>query len=260
MKTSSLKELAALQFSTKLYVAKLKSPPDIESLGVPLLLSAQDSGAEVQVIRFLGLNHNSLDCSSTIIFGTNYELYDEKFSCKDSSVFSLLAPKDISIRYLDLQYGHDLLGSVTEAPFGERTDLVLENLSGRDMHIEISGDIRNPSNPYRRYFPHHDEFDVESKFINFGAKATYSIDLWKNDAGNRGEWLGAFRHGVRYNAAGRSDRLEFTMIDTGPDRYIKVWSIRELGQVALLLWLGALAGKTGGTSSGGGSDDLQRGI
>jgi hypothetical protein len=120
--------------------------------------------------------------------------------------------------------------------FGERTSLVVSNRTFRDFHVEMSGDVHTGSwGPYQ--LNHNQDSDADSKKIDFGDRATFHVMVYKNNAGRPGDLIGEFDHKVRYNAAGRDDRLEFVIITLSGQTYLEVISIRAAARVALYLWL-----------------------
>ncbi len=122
------------------------------------------------------------------------------------------------------------------APYGERTYLVLANHTFRDIHVQVQGDVHT-GNWGPNQINHNSDPEVKSKKIDFGDEATYRIKVWTNNAGSPGEFVGEFSHGVRYNAAGNSDRLEFVIVEIEGRLYLRVVSVRLVAEVALRLWL-----------------------
>lgn len=122
---------------------------------------------------------------------------------------------------------------------GERTELYFENLSGRDIHIKAEGgDVHTGSWGPEQLNHHAPEKHVKSRKINFGSKANFPFTVWKNDAGRLGSKLGDYTHGVRYNAAGRWDRLEFVGTTINGEEYMEVISVKAAARVALWIWAG----------------------
>jgi hypothetical protein len=123
---------------------------------------------------------------------------------------------------------------------GERTTLVVANRTFRDVHVQMTKDVHTGNwGPFQ--INHNQERDADSKKIDFGDKATFHVAVFRNDGGSVGELIGEFDHGVRYNALGKDDRLEFVIVDIGGETFLEALSLREGGRVALLLWLGARA-------------------
>ena len=123
-------------------------------------------------------------------------------------------------------------------PLGERTTLVIANRTFRDVHVQLTKDVHT-GNWGPLQINHNQERDAESKRIDFGNKATYHVMVFRNNGGAVGDLIGEFDHGVRYNAAGNIDRLEFVIVDIGGQTYLEAISAREAGRVALILWLNA---------------------
>jgi|CXWL01.1.fsa_nt_gi hypothetical protein len=131
--------------------------------------------------------------------------------------------------------------STDNDPFGalgERTTLVIANRTLRDIHVQLTKDV-DTGNWGPNQINHNHEADAQSKKIRFGDKATYHVIIYKNNAGSPGDLIGEFDHGVRFNAAGNSDRLEFVIVDIDGETYLEAISVREAGRVALLIWVGA---------------------
>jgi hypothetical protein len=127
--------------------------------------------------------------------------------------------------------------SEPRSTYGERTYLVLANHTFRDIHIQVTKDVHT-GNWGPKQINHNSDPEVKSKRIDFGNKATYGIKVWNNNGGQPGDFIGEFDHGVRYNAAGNSDRLEFAIVDVGGRTHLRAYSIRQVAEVALWLWLG----------------------
>ena len=120
---------------------------------------------------------------------------------------------------------------------GERTTLAIANRTFRDLHVQLTKDVHT-GNWGPNQINHNHEADAKSKSIRFGDKATFHVILYKNDNGSPGDLIGEFDHGVRFNAAGNSDRLEFAIVDISGETYLEAISVRDAGRVALIIWAG----------------------
>lgn len=121
--------------------------------------------------------------------------------------------------------------------YGERTKLVIANDTGRDIHIQVKCDVHTGNwGPHQ--VNHTEEPQLKSRKISEGNEATYCIEIWKNDNGQRGESIGTFDHQVRYNLGGNYDRLELIIVDINGQTHLRAFSVRKAVEVALLLWIG----------------------
>lgn len=58
----------------------------------------------------------------------------------------------------------------------------------------------------------------------------------ERSGGQPGTEIGSFDARVRYNATGNRDHLEFTIVDIAGETYMKVFSVRDTAQLALIIW------------------------
>jgi hypothetical protein len=104
-----------------------------------------------------------------------------------------------------------------------------------DLWIQVTGDANwGPEQVNSKEGP-----EVKSRKISFGNAANYHLAIWKNNGGKQGPYVGEFDHKVRYNAGGNRDALQLTIITIGGEKYLKAYSVRQLAEIAILIWVGA---------------------
>jgi hypothetical protein len=172
-----------------------------------------------------------------------YVLFD--FDCKPGTLCfikpSFLVVVDITLGQVVGEPQDPYIPSMLEQvsgyrPLRERTHLAIGNHTLRDIWIEITGDADPSWGPHQVNNGH--DADTNSRAINFGNKAVYHIKIWKNNGGQMGDFIGEFDHDVRYNAAGREDRLELAIVTLDGQTHLRAYSIRKVAEVALIIWLG----------------------
>ncbi|HFK1756490.1 TPA: hypothetical protein ACGXQC_000856 [Bacillus cereus] len=111
-------------------------------------------------------------------------------------------------------------------PFPKKhIQLTLGNHAQIDIHVKVShhadwgpGQLNNGHNITAST---RDPFE-------FGNKAKFHVDVWKNDDGKPGEYLGYFEREVRYNAGGWFDELEFMIKEINGKVYLAVVSAKDV--------------------------------
>lgn len=194
------------------------------------LIAQDDSGSTWVIGDYLGgggwERHNNLNPPFSM---------DSHWACKSI--------QEIKERLRQIEARLGLVSSSVLGPcdgpiglLGARTKLVIANRTFRDVHVQLTKNVHTGNwGPFQ--INHNSERDAESKKIDFGNKATFHVMVYRNNNGQAGDLIGEFDHGVRYNAAGNDDRLEFAIVDIDGQTYLEAISLREVGRVALMLWL-----------------------
>ena len=112
-----------------------------------------------------------------------------------------------------------------EWPAKEKTSLIVDNRTGVDLWIKVTCDSRTEEFYEPGRLNNNDPENLESRAIEFGNKANYCFEVWKNDNTEPGTFIGKFTHGVRWNAGGRMDLIEFVLVGD----YFRVISIKQVG-------------------------------
>lgn len=122
-----------------------------------------------------------------------------------------------------------------KVPLGERTYCVLANHSGRDFHIKVTCDVHTDEwGP--KQINHGEEREIKSKKIPYDEYAKYFFEVWKDDNGQPGEYIGSFNHSVSYGYLGNRDYLKFTIANMDGKDYLQVYSVKNLAKIILLIW------------------------
>ena len=115
------------------------------------------------------------------------------------------------------------------SPYGvtHKTTLNVDNHTLRDLWIKISGD--NTAGPSQ--VNNGSSISCNSDKIVFGNRATYNVEIWRNNSGGQGSFIGGYSTSVRYNAAGYDDTDELIIVTVGGETLLRVLSAREAGAV-----------------------------
>lgn len=181
------------------------------------------------IYRVLGTNKDKLNCNSTILISTSAKTENAKIQCNGEDVFFLKIPLEDDVPYMDLTYGNKLV-SDQEFFYGERRNLTIANISGRDLWFEWFRDVHED---YALDFIQNNKHQTR-KSRKVSTSAYYPIKVFRNDAGVKGEYLGEFTREVYIH-----DRIECIVVNISGEDYLQAISIVETpGKILLSVLLG----------------------
>jgi hypothetical protein len=118
--------------------------------------------------------------------------------------------------------------SYSKSRLRHRTLLNVNNHTLRDLWIKISVD-GNTAGP--KQVNNGSSISCKSDDVSFGGKANYHVEIWRNDNGNQGGYIGTYETSVRFNAAGYDDTDELTIFTLNEKTYLRAVSIRVVGVI-----------------------------
>lgn len=181
------------------------------------------------IYRVLGTNKDSLDCNSTILISTSVQTEKTNIQCNNEEVVALKIPFEDQVPYLDITYGNSLIDDF-EFVYGSRRHLTISNKTGRDLWFEWFRDVHEDH--ALDYVQHGDHKTRKSRKVN--VSAYYPVKVYKNNAGEKGEYIGEFTAEVYAH-----DRVECIVVNINGEDYLQVISIVELpGKILLSILLG----------------------
>ncbi|MHB8103336.1 MAG: hypothetical protein ACYDEF_14485 [Methanosarcina sp.] len=117
-----------------------------------------------------------------------------------------------------------------------KTHLDVSNYTQRDLWIMISGDANPSVGPQQ--VNNGNSIGADSGKIEFGNKAKFHVDIWRNANGQQGSYIGGYDTGVRFNALGYSDLDNLLIVTIGGTTYLQAISTRDVGALLAQLLLG----------------------
>ncbi|MCU5511395.1 hypothetical protein OCB07_21510 [Bacillus cereus] len=106
--------------------------------------------------------------------------------------------------------------------------LSLSNHTKMDVHVQVTDQADwGPGQ-----LNHGDNMTATTREkFKIGNRANFHVQVWKNDDGHPGEFIGEFNRHVRYNALGWTDALEFVIKEIDGKVYMYVISLRDVTEV-----------------------------
>lgn len=230
----TLEEISENKFSVKIYLIPLELDislvdPIQKAIGLRRYPKVDDSSpsGEAKIYRYIGTDKTNLNCDSTMIISTNLNPTPENFSCNGEDVFSLLIPAVDQVPYIDLTYGTSLLNDIEV--FGERRRLSIGNHASIDLWVEWFRDVHQDY--ALDFLPHGSNKERKSRKVDISA--FFPIKIYKNNNGQKGEYLGEFTREVYFY-----DHIELAVITIDNKNYLQAISTIELpGKILLSVLL-----------------------
>ncbi|ACK96268.1 hypothetical protein CN498_20560 [Bacillus thuringiensis] len=125
--------------------------------------------------------------------------------------------------------GYKLENEMLDWPLPKKhIQLTLSNHTGMDIHVQVT----DKADWGPGQLNHAQNITASTReAYNFGNRANFHVQVWKNDNGQQGKFIGEFDHHVRYNALGWTDALEFVIREIDGQVYMFVVSLRVVGEV-----------------------------
>ncbi len=233
----SISELAVISNSTKVYLAELAIPPlggssepahefFAKFLGLPTHAAPTADGKKAlpaKLYRFLGTDPQELDHDSLMVCSLALPMTKEVELSKNDDVVSTLLPFGVDVPYVELFYGHSMISTTRPLsldplgwPFKTRVRLNIANQTGKDLWLTWGQQVEGSAQ--RDYVWNGREVGHDSQPISwFKDVANFTIEVYANDNGKPGKYLGHFNYGV--STADRSASLRLVAAKTQSGNY-----------------------------------------
>ncbi|PEO80840.1 hypothetical protein [Bacillus toyonensis] len=179
------------------------------------------------VYRFLGTQKENLYCKSTILISTRLIPKPTTIDCDGETVLFLEVPFDANIPYTDLTFGDSIFEDF-ETLYGSRRHLTISNKSSIDLWFEWFRDVH--TDHAEDFIPHTKHATRKSRKVN--TSASFPVKVYKNNAGQRGEYLDSFTADVYGH-----ERVECIVVTIGSNQYLQVISVVEQPLKVLMQYL-----------------------
>lgn len=234
---SSLMDTNEVDYLIKVYLLPLRPEGNTTEEEMSQMLGLREyplnSSASVEqlgVYRFLGTNKEDLDCNSTVLIATRLRTTPaDQIKCNGEQVVFLKIPFADSVPYMDITYGNSLIHDFN-VDYGSKRHLTISNYSGVDLWFEWFRDVHG--NHQLDFIPHARHKTRKSRRV--AVSAYFPVKVYKNNAGEKGEYLDEFTAQVFGH-----DRVECIVVSISGQQYLQVVSVVELpGKILLSVLLG----------------------
>ncbi|MED1780262.1 hypothetical protein P4V43_00325 [Brevibacillus fortis] len=227
---SSLREINQKSYLIKIYLLPLVTGTIGTEEAVNFLglreypITSTPTNDPIKIYRYIGTREDALNCDSTILIATRLTPKPEILKCNGEQVLSLMIPFEDQIPYMDITYGDSLIDDF-EVIKGYRKNLCIGNHTQMDFWFEWFRDVH--TDHHLDFVPHGGEKERKSR--KTATTATFPVKVYKNNAGEKGEYLGEFFHEVY-----KYDYVECIVVNISGQQYFQVISLIQTPLKVLL--------------------------